>query len=68
LLAIDEALTRLARQDVQAAAVVKLHFFAGLSVDEAADALGVSRATAYRLWAYARAWLRTAVEGGGDAP
>jgi RNA polymerase sigma factor (TIGR02999 family) len=68
LLAIDEALTKLAGQDVQAAEVVKLHFFAGLSMDEAADALGVSRATAYRLWAYARAWLRTAVEGRGNDP
>jgi RNA polymerase sigma factor (TIGR02999 family) len=57
LLALDEALERLAAQDPQAAAIVQLRYFAGLSVDEAADALGVSRASAYRHWAFARAWL-----------
>ena len=66
ILALDEALTRLAAEDPPAARVVELHFFAGLSVEEAADALGVSRATAYRHWSYARAWLR--VEVGGDDP
>jgi RNA polymerase sigma factor (TIGR02999 family) len=68
LLALDEALARLAAQDADAARVVDLHFFAGLSIDEAADALGVSRATAYRQWAYARAWLRCELGGEGDAP
>jgi RNA polymerase sigma factor (TIGR02999 family) len=58
LLALDEALARLAADDPDAARVVDLHFFAGLSIDEAAEALGVSRATAYRQWSYARAWLR----------
>jgi RNA polymerase sigma factor (TIGR02999 family) len=67
ILALDEALTRLAVENPEAARVVELHFFAGLSVEDAADALGVSRATAYRLWSYARAWLRCAV-GGEDAP
>jgi RNA polymerase sigma factor (TIGR02999 family) len=57
LLAIDEALTRLAKHDPEAAAVVKLRYFAGLSVEEAAQNLGVSRATAYRHWTFARAWL-----------
>jgi RNA polymerase sigma factor (TIGR02999 family) len=57
LLAIDEALTRLAEHDPQAAAVVKLCYFAGLSVDEAAQNLGISRAGAYRHWMFARAWL-----------
>jgi RNA polymerase sigma factor (TIGR02999 family) len=64
LLAIDEALTRLAAEDEPSAAVARLRLFAGLSVDEAADALGVSRATAFRDWAYARAVLTTALGGG----
>jgi RNA polymerase sigma factor (TIGR02999 family) len=58
LLALDEALARLAIEDPPAAAVAKLRLFAGLSVEEAAEALGQSRATAYRHWTYARAWLR----------
>src|SRR5262245_34862659 len=67
ILALDEALTRLAAENPTAGRVVELHFFAGLSVEDAADALGTSRATAYRLWSYARAWLRCAV-GGEDTP
>src|SRR5262245_39700213 len=66
ILALDDALTRLAAEDPDAARVVDLHFFAGLSIEEAAGALGVSRATAYRQWAYAKAWLRCAI--GGDGP
>ena len=65
VLALDEALARLAAEDPEAAEVVRLHFFAGLSVEQAADALGVSRATAYRQWSFARAWLRCAIGGGG---
>jgi RNA polymerase sigma factor (TIGR02999 family) len=57
LLALDEALTRLAALEPQKAELVKLRYFAGCSIDEAADALGISRATAKRYWAYARAWL-----------
>jgi RNA polymerase sigma factor (TIGR02999 family) len=68
ILALDEALTRLAAEDPGAAQVVQLHFFAGLSIEHAAEALGVSRATAYRQWSYARAWLRCALGGAGDAP
>jgi RNA polymerase sigma factor (sigma-70 family) len=68
ILALDEALTQLTEEDPAAAQVVQLHFFAGLSVEQAAEALGVSRATAYRQWAYARAWLRCAIGGEGDAP
>jgi RNA polymerase sigma factor (TIGR02999 family) len=67
LLALDEALIRLAREDPRAAEVVKLRFFAGLSVEEASRALGISRAHAYRHWTYAKAWLRCAVRGGDDA-
>ncbi len=61
LLSLDDALTRLAAEDPAAAAVAQLHLFAGLSVDEAATGLGVSRATAYRNWTYARAWLQDAL-------
>jgi len=57
LLDLDEALTVLAGEDAQAAEVAKLKIFAGLSVEEASQALSTSRANAYRQWAYARAWL-----------
>jgi RNA polymerase sigma factor (TIGR02999 family) len=57
LLDLDSALTLLANEDPLAAQVAKLRLFAGLSVEEAAQALSTSRATAYRQWAYARAWL-----------
>ena len=57
LLAIDKALDRLAEEDPQKAEVVKLHFFTGLSIEETARCLNISRATADRYWAYARAWL-----------
>jgi RNA polymerase sigma factor (TIGR02999 family) len=58
LLALNEALTRLAAEDPSAAELVKLHFFSGLSIEETGELLGLSRATAYRHWNYARAWLR----------
>lgn len=61
LLAIDEALTKLQAEDPESAAIARLRLFAGLTVDEAAEALGVSRATAFRDWAYARACLTTAL-------
>jgi RNA polymerase sigma factor (TIGR02999 family) len=57
LLALDEALTKLERHDADAARLVKLRYFAGLSHQEAADSLGISRGAADRLWALARAWL-----------
>jgi RNA polymerase sigma factor (TIGR02999 family) len=57
LLALDEALDALAAEDTRKASLVKLRFFAGLSIEEAADALGIARATASRDWTYARAWL-----------
>ena len=63
LLALDAALTRLAAEDPVAARVVELRHFAGLSIEDAAAALGLSRATAYRHWTYARAWLRDAISG-----
>lgn len=57
LLDLDAALTRLAEQDPKRAELVKLRFFAGLTMPEAAQALGVSVATAERYWVFARAWL-----------
>jgi RNA polymerase sigma factor (TIGR02999 family) len=57
LLALDEALHKLAADDPQAAAVVQLRYFAGLSIEEAAQTLAISRAGAYRHWTFARAWL-----------
>jgi RNA polymerase sigma factor (TIGR02999 family) len=57
LLAVHESLDRLAAEDARKAELVKLRYFAGLTLEEAADALGVSVPTAKRDWAYARAWL-----------
>jgi RNA polymerase sigma factor (TIGR02999 family) len=62
LLAIDAALDGLAQEDPEAAELVKLRFFAGFSISEAAQILGTSRTNAYVQWAYARAWLRCAVK------
>jgi RNA polymerase sigma factor (TIGR02999 family) len=68
LLALDEALGQLAAEDAAKAELVKLRYFAGLSVEEAARCLGVSRATADRWWAYARAWLYERLrQGEGDS-
>jgi RNA polymerase sigma factor (TIGR02999 family) len=68
LLAIDEALTKLEAEDPQAAQLVKLRFFAGLSLTEAAESLGMSRTSAYQQWAYARAWLRCCLADEGATP
>jgi RNA polymerase sigma factor (TIGR02999 family) len=61
LLALDEALDKLAATDVQAAELVKLRYFAGFTLPEAAQVLNISPRTADRLWAYARAWLHQEV-------
>ena len=58
LLAIHDVLDRLAVEDASASDVAKLRYFVGMSVQEAADALGISRTTAYDAWNYARAWLQ----------
>jgi len=68
LLALDEALTKLAAEDAAAADLAKLRFYAGFSVEEAADALAISRAQGYRHWNYARAWLRCALEDDHATP
>ena len=57
LLALDEALNELEQHDAQAAELVKLRYFAGLRHQEAAEALGIERRQADRLWAVARTWL-----------
>jgi RNA polymerase sigma factor (TIGR02999 family) len=61
VLAVDEALAGLAAADAQAAELVKLRYFAGMSIPEAAEVLNVSSRSADRLWAYARAWLQRAI-------
>jgi RNA polymerase sigma factor (TIGR02999 family) len=61
VLAVDEALDRLAAEDAQAAELVKLRYFVGLPIAEVAEALNVAPRTADRIWAYARAWLRDAL-------
>lgn len=67
LLAIDESIGLLAAEYPECADVVKLRFFAGLSIDESAAALGISASTAKRHWAYARAWLFDALSSDGTS-
>jgi RNA polymerase sigma-70 factor (ECF subfamily) len=64
LVALDEALTRLALIDPQQARIVELRFFGGLTVEEAAEALGISPATVKRGWSVARAWLKRELSKG----
>jgi RNA polymerase sigma factor (TIGR02999 family) len=68
LLALDDVLERLTRHDPTAAQLVKLHHFAGLSVEQAGEVLGLSRTSAYRLWTFVRAWLRCHLSGDGAGP
>ena len=65
VLALDEALTALAERHADKAQLVKLRYFGGLTLEEAAEALGISTLTADRHWAYARAWLYRRIN---DAP
>ena len=67
LLALNEALTQFAALEPAKAELVKLRYFAGLSIDEAAEVLGISRSTAKRYWVYARAWLLAEIHD-GDLP
>jgi len=62
LLSIEEGLSQLAAQDPEAARLVRLHYYGGLSVTDAGDLLGLSRTGAYDLWCYARAFLRVALD------
>ena len=68
MLAIDDALGALAGADPQAAELVKLRYYAGFTIVEAAELIGVSRSTAYEHWAYARAWLRRELDRGDGLP
>jgi RNA polymerase sigma factor (TIGR02999 family) len=68
LLALDEALAELARVEPAKAELVKLHYFAGLSLEEAGRVLGIAHRTAKRHWAYARAWLYAAICDAPAAP
>jgi RNA polymerase sigma factor (TIGR02999 family) len=67
LLDLSDALDKLAQEDPACAELVKLRFFAGLTLDEAAETLGVVRRTADRYWAFARSWLYAALRKGEDA-
>jgi RNA polymerase sigma factor (TIGR02999 family) len=67
LMALDEALDQLAASDPSKAELVKLRYFAGLTMDQAADVLGISSATARRHWAFARAWLHRQISCGDMA-
>jgi len=64
LLALDEALESLVRKDRSAAELAKLHCFGGLTIEQAAEALNLSRTNAYRLWTFARAWLHSQLTAG----
>jgi RNA polymerase sigma factor (TIGR02999 family) len=66
VLAVHDALDQLAATDATAAELVKLHYFAGFALEDAADVLGVAHRTAYRTWAFARAWLYRKL--GGEPP
>jgi RNA polymerase sigma factor (TIGR02999 family) len=68
LVALDEALTRFAQIEPQKAELVKLRYFGGLTIEDAADALGISPATAKRYWAYSKAWLLQAIRGAAPHP
>jgi RNA polymerase sigma factor (TIGR02999 family) len=68
LLALNEALEQLEHKDRRKAELVKLRFFAGLTTEQAAEALGISVSTADNDWAYARCWLRLALGGSGEQP
>lgn len=64
MLAVDEALDLLAAEDPASANLVKLRYFVGMTMEEAAEALGIPLRTAGRLWTYSRAWLRRKIGGG----
>jgi len=68
LIVLDEALAKLMDHDRQMAELVKLRFYAGCTQQQAADLLGLPRRTADRYWAYARAWLLSALQDGADLP
>ncbi len=68
LTAMDEALAKLSAVDKTKADLVKLRYFAGLTIEQAADVIGISRVSAHRSWTYARAWLHHEITKGDDPP
>jgi RNA polymerase sigma factor (TIGR02999 family) len=66
LIALDDALGELGRQDPRKARLVTLRYFVGMTIEQAADVLQISRVTAHRDWAYARAWLHRQMTGGDE--
>lgn len=62
ILQVNDALDELSKEDPQLTKLVKMKYFAGMSLEESAEALGISERTAYRYWAYAKAWLRSAID------
>jgi DNA-directed RNA polymerase specialized sigma24 family protein len=63
LIALDEALQKLQQQDPIKARLVSLRFFGGLTIEQASEALGISRVSAHRYWTFARAWLHREISG-----
>ncbi|HNQ91125.1 MAG TPA: ECF-type sigma factor [Verrucomicrobiota bacterium] len=68
LLALDEALQELAAVDPKTVELIRLRFYAGLTAEQAAEVLGISRRTADRMWSFGRAWLYRAMRGGRPGP
>jgi len=68
VVAVHDALDHLQLEDSLTAELVKLHYFGGMPLEEAGEMLGMSRATAYRMWTYARAWLRAHLDDRGGDP
>jgi RNA polymerase sigma factor (TIGR02999 family) len=68
VIGVHEALDQLQVQDSLAAELVKLHYFGGMQLEDAGKLLGMSRATAYRMWTYARTWLRAYLDESSDSP
>jgi RNA polymerase sigma factor (TIGR02999 family) len=66
LVALDEALEQLKRQDPIKAQLVTLRYFGGMTIEQAAAVLGIARVTAHRYWTYARAWLHQQIRGGSE--
>jgi RNA polymerase sigma factor (TIGR02999 family) len=68
LIALDEALQRLQKEDPLKTRLVTLRFFAGLTIEQASEVLGISRVTAFRYWTFARAWLHREIRGEPHGP
>jgi RNA polymerase sigma factor (TIGR02999 family) len=68
LLALNEALEKLEQEDARTASVVKLRFFAGMTIEQTAEALGIASSTAESDWVYARSWLKVELEGDSREP